>query len=261
MMTKKLFTYTLLVFAGCNNAERNLSPAIKGEQFVTNKYNSYKTIGDIQVATGYIRVKSAPGTFASWLRTIPLKEEKTVYLYDGSAKRNQTAQFAVLDISTGNKDLQQCADAVMRLRAEYLFDKKLYDSIAFMDYSGKWYRWQGGDRQAFDQYLQRVFGWCGSASLEKQMKKVNDFNDISAGDVLIKGGFPGHAMIVMDVAVNKEGKKIFLLAQGYQPAQDMHVVINPMDSALSPWYQTTGHVSDPVASPEWTFDRNQLKRW
>jgi len=63
----------------------------------------------------------------------PFKKNKTVYLYDGSVKRNQAAQFAVLDISTGNKDLQQCADAVMRLRARFLFATQQYDHIIFYE--------------------------------------------------------------------------------------------------------------------------------
>ena len=38
------------------------------------------------------------------------KKDKTVYLFDGSQKINQQAQFAVLNISVGKKNLQQCAD-------------------------------------------------------------------------------------------------------------------------------------------------------
>ena len=129
-----------------------------------------------------------------------------------------------------------------------------------MDYNGKWYRWTGGaSRSLFDNYLQTVFGWCGSASLDKQLKPVTDFNNIEAGDVFIKGGFPGHAMLVMDIAVNETGRKIFILAQGYQPAQDIHVVINPMNDKLSPWYGITD--TDQIITPEWKFMKSNLKTW
>src|SRR5712675_2018064 len=87
---------------------------------------SYKTIGEIKMPDGCKRIPAQPGSFGEWLRAIPLRKDNHVYLYNGLPKRNQTAQFAVLDISVGNKDLQQCADAVMRLRAEYLFAVKRF---------------------------------------------------------------------------------------------------------------------------------------
>jgi hypothetical protein len=163
-------------------------------------------------------------------------------------------------MEVGKKDLQQCADVVMRFRAEYLYASKRFKEIGFMDYSGKWYLWgQNENRKSFDQYLQLVFGWCGSASLEKQLKPVNDFNTIQPGDVLIRGGFPGHAMIVVDMATNEHGKKIFMLAQGYQPAQDIHIVNNPTDKNLSPWFETES--GKEIITPEWTFQRSQLRSW
>lgn len=220
-----------------------------------------RSIAEIPLPEGFTRTRFEPGSFGSWLRELPLKKDKTVYLYDGAKKRNQSAQYAVIDISTGNKDLQQCADVVMRLRAEYLFAEKKYDSISFTDYSGKKYKWQGKDnRHLFDQYLETVFGWCGSASLEKQLKPVMVFDSISTGDVLVKGGFPGHAVIVADMAQNSNGEKIYLLVQGYQPAQDMHVLVNPADFTYSPWYKAVGEESI-VQTPEWEFTKGQLKRW
>ncbi len=219
-----------------------------------------KSINDIKPPDGYKRVAADPASFATWLRSVPLRKEKAVYLYNGKLKPNQSAQFAVVDISVGKKDLQQCADVVMRLRAEYLFAQKKYADIAFMDYSNKWYKWSGmGNRLAFDSYLQTVFGWCGSASLEKQLKPVNNFNNIKAGDVFVQGGFPGHAMIVVDVAVNEKGKKMFMLVQGYQPAQDIHVVVNPMNKKLSPWYEITD--GEEIITPEWRFNKSNLKNW
>lgn len=219
----------------------------------------YANIGSIPLPAGFKRIEMGAYSFAAWLRKLGLKKDKTVYLFNGEKKKNQSAQFAVIDISRSKTDIQQCADVAMRLRAEYLFSQKKYDSIRFMDYSGKWYNWSGNNRAKFDNYLQQVFGWCGSASLAKQLKPVSNFKDMNAGDVLVVGGFPGHAMIVCDMAINSKGEKIYMLIQGYQPAQDMHVVINPSDPALSPWYQVTDE--EQINTPEWQFYKYQLRCW
>ena len=100
---------------------------------------------------------------------------------------------------------------------------------------------------------------CGSASLAKQLKPVNSFSQIQPGDVIIRGGFPGHAVIVMDVAVNNSGKKIYLLAQSYMPAQDIHVLKNPNNTGLSPWYEVNDDTV--IYTPEYTFSQHELRRW
>jgi hypothetical protein len=220
----------------------------------------FETINAIPLPRGYARIASEKNSFGEWLRAICLKKDNHVYLYNGSLKKNQSAQFAVLDVAIGEKDLQQCADAVMRLRAEYLFDLKRYTEIVFKDNNGKPYAWNGGDdKTRFADYLENVFACCGTASLEKQLKPVNELQKIQSGDVFIKGGFPGHAMIVVDVAVNKEGKKIFMLAQSYMPAQDIHIVKNPGNEILSPWYETGEEAM--IITPEWKFKQNQLYKW
>ena len=221
---------------------------------------SFNMVKDIAAPPGYERIQLSDSSFGAWLRNVPVRKDDHVYLYNGSLKKNQSAQFAVLDISVGKKDLQQCADAVMRLRAEYLFSQKRYHEIEFRDNAGKAYKWTGNnDRPAFDRYLETVFGWCGSASLEKQLSPVTDISAIQPGDVFIKGGFPGHAMIVMDVAVNTKGSKVFMLAQSYMPAQDIHIVRNPRKIEVSPWYDTSEMTE--VGTPEWTFYKEQLRKW
>jgi Domain of unknown function (4846) len=246
-----------LVIAGCTEPVKH-TPAADEPAIKTPTH--YTRIEEIALPAGFERIEAIPHSFEEWLRRLPLKKDKTVYLYNGQIKPNQSAQFAVVDISGSKTDLQQCADVVMRLRAEYLFTERKFDSIRFMDYNKKWYNWTGKDnRQLFDSYMQQVFGWCGSASLEKQMQPVRDFAAIKAGDVLIRGGFPGHAMIVADLAINNKGEKIFLLVQGYQPAQDVHVVVNPSDKALSPWYNITE--MNEIITPEWKFYKTQLYSW
>ncbi len=229
------------------------------ENALAKNTNPYPSIESFPLPPGYKPFVPAGGSFAQWLDKIKLKKDKTVYLFNGTEKQNQQAQFAVLDISVGDKDLQQCADAVMRLRSEYLFAAGRFNDIAFTDNKGGMYQFPPPySKKHLYIFLQRVFGMCGSASLSKQLKQTN-IENIQPGDVFIRGGFPGHAVIVMDVAVNNEGKKIFMLAQSYMPAQDIHVLVNPMDKNLSPWYEVNNDYE--IVTPEYVFNRNELKSW
>jgi hypothetical protein len=78
------------------------------------------------------------------------------------------------------------------------------------------------------------------------------------GDVFIKAGRPGHAVIVVDMA-ECEGDKVFLLAQSFMPAQEVHILKNLQDSELSPWYDLD--LEDDLQTPEWTFELQALRRF
>lgn len=255
----QLFTVFLtMLLLSCNNQTGNTNGITVRVNPVID--NPYKLIKAIPLPEGFDRIKADTASFAEYLGNTGLKERTTVYLYNGNPKPNQLAQYALLDVSTGNKDLQQCADAVMRLRAEWLFAQKQFEQIIFYDNHHTAYTFNAPfTREHFDKYLVRVFGMCGSASLAKQLKPVKNFSEIQPGDVLIRGGFPGHAVIVMDVAINDSGKKIYLLAQSYMPAQDIHVLKNPMNNNLSPWYEVND--DQIIYTPEYTFTQNELKKW
>ena len=219
--------------------------------------------------------------FADYLRGLQLKPDGTaVYFFDGT-KKGSADHSAVIDLDVGTRDLQQCADAVMRLRAEYLFTTSPED-IHFnftngmrVDYT-KWragYRMQVNGNQTkwvkktapdhsykgFRKYMDLIFTYAGTLSLEKELKAIK-IEDIRPGDVFIQGGSPGHAMMVMDV-VEKEGgsEKLFLLSQSYMPAQSIHIVNNPKDSKLSPWYSTKD--LNVLYTPDWRFEVTDLKRF
>jgi len=262
-MEKKIpAVFITLLVLGCSS-NSNSSSTYNFSQTSDESHsddNPYKEIQEIPLPAGYERTQSGPATFSSYLRNFKLKKNKTVYLYNGQPKQNQSAQFALLDISVGDKDLQQCADAIMRLRAEYLFTQKQYDKIVFFDNDKTTYKFSTPyTRENLTRYLDRVFGMCGSASLSKQLKPVSNFKDIQPGDVIIRGGFPGHAVIVTDVAENALGNKIYMLAQSYMPAQDIHVLINPENADFSPWYKVKEEYI--IQTPEYSFTRNELKRW
>ncbi|MCP4899327.1 MAG: DUF4846 domain-containing protein [bacterium] len=231
---------------------------------------------------GFARIPVEEASFGHWLRGLPLFTGRPeVLLFDGDSKWNQEAHFAVVMIDVGNRDLQQCADAVMRLRAEYLLATERYDQIAFHLTNGdlvRWADWSAGlrpsvngnrvtwarssasdsSRSTFRRYLDFVFTYAGSASLEAELETVNDPTHPEPGDVYIRGGFPGHAVIVVDVAEAANGERVVMLAQSYMPAQQVHVLRHPLDSS-TPWYlaQSQGTLN----TPEWTFQHTDLRRF
>lgn len=210
------------------------------------------TIQSIPTPVGYTRVQAVG--YGEYIRNISLKSDKTVYLYNGKKKENQDAQYAVLDVSVGDKDLQQCADAAMRLRADWLFKTKQYDKIVFNSISNKPIKFNPPyDNFHLFKHMDVVYSVCNSLSLERQLKP-RKIQDIQIGDMLINGGSPGHVVIVIDVAVNKKGERAFMLAQSYMPAQDIHI----LKGQDGPWYFAKEGV---IETPEYTFNSGQLKTW
>jgi len=212
---------------------------------------------------GFIRVEAAPGSWGEWLRGVPLKPEGApVFFHTGAKKWRQDVHAAVLDIDVGKRDLQQCADAIMRLRAEWLYASGRKSEIAFNDTDGKrriFAKQAKQDYASFRKYMDLVFAYAGTYSLDRELKSAQ-IADLKIGDVFIKGGFPGHAVLVADMAINAAtGEKRFLLLQSYMPAQEIHILKNPNTRDGSPWYGTD--IGLQLETPEWNFSSGQLKRW
>lgn len=214
-------------------------------------------------AHGYARVPVTAGSFAEWLRGLPLKPDGApVLLYTGALKARQDVHAAVIDIDVGKRDLQQCADAVMRLRGEWLYAAGRLREIGFNYTDGKRHpfsRTGKSDYPNFRKYMNQVFAYAGTYSLERELRPVK-VSQIAIGDVFIKGGFPGHAVLVADMARNAStGKTMFLLVQSYMPAQEMHVLKNPANADGSPWYGAD--FGEMLVTPEWRFTAAMLRRW
>ncbi len=234
------------------------------------------------VPKGFQRLNYTDNSFANYLRKLPLKPiGSPVKLYDGSDKPNHDTYEAVVDLPIGKKNLHQCADAIMRLQAEYLWKQNRYDEIHFNFTNGfraPYTKWMQGNRvvvngnkcywkkkvkpsntyKTFWSYLETIFMYAGTLSLSKELIAVSIAN-LQIGDIFIQGGSPGHAIIVVDIAVNPINKqKAFLLAQSYMPAQEIQVLKNPNHSTA--WYFTPS-LNGSLVSPEWTFEVSDLKRF
>lgn len=222
---------------------------------------------------GYHQCAVKPGSFAAYLQSLPLKPAGTqTRTYKGDVARTDVYTAAVVDMSVGSQDLQQCADAVMRLRGEYLYQQKDYKAISFnfvsgfkCDYihyangyryhNGKWVQKAGKDYSylTFMRYMELVFSYAGTLSLEKELHPVTNPNGLKAGDIFIHGGSPGHCFIVMDVVENDRHEKQFLLAQSFMPAQNIQVV-----QYHSPWFSME-KVSDIMYGE--LIDKKYLRRF
>jgi hypothetical protein len=280
-LTLTIFSIIFLIAASC---DLDPSKTLEG----VNSTEQLTDTSGITIATrflppdGFERKSLDSASFGYYLRNLPLKKHGSeVHLYNGSLKGNQTAHAAVIQMSVGNRDLQQCADAVMRLRGEYLFHHKRFSDIHFRFVSGfncEYSKWREGNRVAlngnsvfwqkssaadksyssFLKYMETVFNYASTLSLEKELRLI-ELKDVQIGDVLIRGGSPGHAVIVVDMVENSAGEKLVLLAQSYMPAQEIQVLLNPMNRNTSPWYNLEERMK--IYTPEWTFEAHQLKRF
>ncbi|WP_052752906.1 DUF4846 domain-containing protein [Kordia zhangzhouensis] len=214
----------------------------------------------------YNRVILKENHFGSYLRKLPLKPIASKVMYfDGRAKNNMNVYISVVDMEIGTRDLQQCADAVMRLRGEFLFEQQRLQDIHFTFVSdGKpryFLKYAKGDYsyKKFRRYMNYIFAYANTASLRKELQEVTSIKDIQVGDVFIQKGNPyGHAVIVVDVAKNEQNEKLFMIAQSYMPAQETQILVNRNDSKISPWYKAT---EGTIYTPEWTFKSTDLRRF
>lgn len=267
------------------NTKDKIENSKKGQEEETISYINQEgnTIKERYISLeGFSRIEVEEGSFGEFLRNQKLKPygEKALY-YDGREKNKKGVYDGVIDVDIGDRDLHQCADAVMLLRAEYLYSQGRYEDITFNFVSGfkaKYKKWMEGYRikvdsnnvsyykekepsntyEDFRKYMEVVMAYASTLSLEKELESIS-VEDMEIGDVFIIGGSPGHAIIVVDMAIDNNGEKAFILAQSYMPAQETQILINPMDPDISPWYSLKN--KEKLITPEWKFDLDQLKRF
>ena len=215
----------------------------------------------ISTPAGYKRINVDEDSFGNWLRHLPIKSKASkVYYYNDKPKETQSIHEAVLDIDIGNKDLQKSEDAVLRLYMEYLFSKKQFNKITFqpspLDTFAFLKERQKTDYLSFRKYFNELSKLSTPYSLLENMNYA-EVNNLKIGQVFVQPDEPGHAVIIVDVAENEVGQRIFLLAQAFSPAQDIHIIKNfHHEKHLSPWYSANFGIS--LYTPEWEFTSSDL---
>ncbi|WP_241507294.1 DUF4846 domain-containing protein [Aquimarina sediminis] len=243
--------------------------------------NYINAVGDsvstrVLVPEGFSRVKYKENSFQEYLRNYKLKPYGSKIInYDNSEYFAQDWHDAILEVPVPANGLQQCADALMRMRSEYLWEHNRKDKIGFNFTSGHYCSWKkyaegyrpkikgnkvtfhktaspDNSKRNFYKYLNLIYTYAGTSSMFSELKKVS-VKDLRIGDMLVKPGFPGHIEIIIDEVVNNTGDKMFLLAQGNTPAQNVCLLKNFEDTSISPWYKFDE--TQPVYTPSYYFDK------
>ena len=236
----------------------------------------------VDVPAGFTRTAEDNNSLGTFLRTYKLKKDGSpVHLYNKELKSDQNAHVAVFKLPIEKEDLQQCADSVMRVYAEYFRATDQAGRINFSltdSFKASYQRWRNGERiiesgdsfeyadraefdgsdAVFKKFMRIVFAYAGTYSLETDSKKIKKLSSIRIGDIFLHAGSPGHVVMVVDTCEDSSGRKAFLLAQGYMPAQQFHLLKNPAHED-DPWYYVD-EVSFPFKTPEYTFDKMCLRR-
>ena len=234
---------------------------------------------------GFQRLPVEPGSFGAFLRSLPLAPRDTPAvtfrgdrLYGDGFSPN-VAAVAAIDIGTA--DLQQCADSIIRLDAEWRWAKGQRNQT-YRTASGQtlsFANWLEGDRvravgprleerrdappqratrRAFRSWLDLVFGWANTASLSKEGQRVS-LSELQPGDFMVMPGVPfGHAVLVLDEARAPDGRQALLLGQGYMPAQSFQVL---RPGPLSAWFIVAADAK-AIETPFWQpFPVETLRRF
>ncbi|MDT0556524.1 DUF4846 domain-containing protein [Patiriisocius hiemis] len=237
----------------------------------------------IKVPEGYSRASYPEGSFSKYIQDYVLKPfDAKVINYDGNPYVYQSGHVGVLEVPVPSNGLQQCADALIRLRAEYLWDTNRKDDIGFNFTSGHYCSWKkysegyrpkingskvsfhrtasrDTSKQNFYKYLNLIYTYAGTQSLYDELPKITNKANVEVGDMLIYPGSPGHVIMVVDKITALDGDILFIFAQGNTPAQSVHILKNLSDNSISPWYDI--EMNQYLEIPTYYFNKTQFIRF
>lgn len=261
-MRQNPFPLLLLLFLSCGN--------VSVSEFQNADVKSLQLVSDSSK-------KHDVNSWEYFLQHLPVIDQPIVD-YTGKKVNYQEKHVGIIPYDVGKADLQQCADVLMRLRAEYLFQQKRYDEIGFHFVSGNYYTWNDyckglrpvakgngikfistsaseKNHESLRRYLDIVYSYASTISLSKELKTVNDF---AVGTIVIYAGSPGHCFIIIDEAIDKAGEKVYKLAEGYTPAQSIYVLRNLNEEEVSPWHKLRKGV---IETASYRFENYKLGRF
>ncbi len=231
---------------------------------------------------GFSRIAVPKGSFAEWLRHMPV-------LAEGSPVKTARGRIvlagdhpnlaAVIVLQPHRRGLLNSANMMIRLKAEHAWSAGDVERLGFHFTSGQTLRWRswtrglrplrdaagvrfirteaaGDGREQFCRYLETLFGHTSNTSLLDDTRPAMD-RTLAVGDIFLRPGRDGHAVMILDVATDSRGGVRVLLGQGGSPVRTFHVLRSDGGSAWFPISRSQGL----VLAGEAEFTMNDLRHW
>ena len=231
---------------------------------------------------GFTQFAAEPESWCEWLRLLPLAAPGTpVKNYRGEivVPGDDEHLAAVVAIDIGNRDIQQSADVILRLFAEwrwfvgdllmlYLSDTKLelplekWRAGERLVFAGKQQKWVAQeppqsklDHAAFRAYLDSVFSSSDFRALIAESVAITP-ESLAPGAFFLHEGHPSEVVVVLDVATSRSGERAMILMRARNPAESIHVLRPSRDSVWFP-VRTDQPLQIPRTRP---FSWKELRR-
>jgi len=87
--------------------------------------------------------------------------------------------------------------------------------------------------------LDTVYAFASTRSLARELRPVEEMAAAAIGDVFVHPGSPGHAVIIVDLAVDPATAQARAAGPEQHAARDVHILRNTLDPALGAWFALT----------------------
>ena len=161
---------------------------------------------------------------------------KMAYLNPGQ----DTAVAYVVDLDMKGRRLEQCMDILVRLYAEYLWKSNRIEDYKLPMPGGYWLNWKDWRKgyrpffkgiditlkktsrpdtslKTYQSYLNMVYSEAHTQQFYHAYQPL-DRTAVKIGDIVIRKGTKGHAVMIVDLAKNENGEYIALVGNGDTPA-------------------------------------------
>ncbi|MBN1408861.1 MAG: hypothetical protein JW956_13775 [Calditrichaceae bacterium] len=209
--------------------------------------------------TGFQRIPADSNSFAFWLRQMPLLPEGSPvkdFKNRIFKKSTDSTVASVVAYDIKGRNLDQCMDILLRFRAEFLVDNHRKNEIQFPLPDGLmlgWVDWAEGIRpefkgahfylektaepdssdRSFKRYLNTIFEYSSTQAFYHYYKNINP-DSLQIGDFVVKKGSKGHAVMIVDLACDKNGNFVALIGQGDTPACQFYLLNYKMGNSWFP---------------------------